>query len=129
MEHKMSINLNRPIVPAIAIEMISGRTRLIGIPKEKIQVVITLPDINEFNKELNEAIEFFKHRADSFIITSSNKEECNEVIDKFDLNEHLISNEHRDFSKIFKMRDETRRLKKSLMIIDTNCQITHKDVL
>jgi hypothetical protein len=129
MEHKMSINLNRPIVPAIAIEMISGRTRLIGIPKEKIQVVITLPDIKEFNKELNDAIEFFKHRADAFVITSSKKEECNEVIDKFDLNEHLISNEHRDFSKIFKMRDETRRLKKSLMIIDTNCQITHKDVL
>jgi len=125
----MSINLNRPIVPAIAIEMISGRTRLIGIPKEKIQVVITLPDIKEFNKELNEAIEFFKHRADSFIITSSKKEACNDVMDKFDLDEHLISNEHRDFSKIFKMRDELKKLKKSLMIIDTNCQITHKDVL
>lgn len=125
----MSINLNRPIVHAIAIEMISGRTKLIGIPKEKIQVVITLPNINEFNEELYEAIDFFKHRADSFIITSSTKQECNDVIDKYDLNEHLISIEHRDFSKIFKMRDENRKLKKSLMIIDTNCQIIHKDVL
>lgn len=125
----MSVNLQRPIVPAIAIEMISGRTKLIGIPKEKIQVIITLPNISDFNEELNEAIEFFKDRADSFIITSSSKQNCNDVIDKFKLKEHLISTEHKDFSKIFKTRDKNKNLKKSLMIIDTNCQITHKDIL
>lgn len=125
----MSINLNRPIVPAIAIEMISGRTRLIGIPKEKIQVVMTLPNIKDFNQELYEAIDFFKDRADSFIITSSTKQDCNDVIDKFELNEHLISTEHKDFSKIFNMKDENKNLKKSLMIIDTNCQIRHKEIL
>lgn len=125
----MSINLQRPIVSALAIEMISGRTRLIGIPKERIQVIMTLPDIMGFNDELYEAIEFFKDRAESFIITSSSKDECTILIKKYKLKENLISTEFKDFSKIFNMKDENKNLKKSLMIIDRNCQITHKDVL
>lgn len=125
----MSINLQRPIVPAIAIEMLSGRTRLIGIPKERVQVVMTLPNITEFNDELYEAIEFFRSKAESFIITSSSKQDCDDVIEKYELRDNLISIEYKDFSKIFNMRDENKNLKKSLMIIDTNCQITHKDVL
>ena len=125
----MSINLKRPIVPAIAIEMLNRRTRLIGIPKEKVQVIMTLPDISEFNDELFDAIDFFKHRAESFIISSSSKEHCLALLKKYDLKEDLISIEFKEFSKIFNMRDQNRNLKKSLMIIDTNCQITHKDVL
>lgn len=125
----MSINLQRPIVPAIALEMLSGRTRLIGIPKQKVQVVITLPDILDFNDEINNAIDFFKDRAESFIITSSSKEDCGTVIEKYNLKDNLISIEYKDFGNIFSMKDENKKLKKSLMIIDTNCQITHKEVL
>lgn len=125
----MSINLQRPIVPAIALEMLSGRTRLIGIPKQKVQVVITLPDILDFNDEINNAIDFFKDRAESFIITSSSKEDCGTVIEKYSLKDNLISIEYKDFGNIFSMKDENKKLKKSLMIIDTNCQITHKEVL
>ncbi|WP_320035651.1 hypothetical protein [Halarcobacter sp.] len=125
----MSINLQRPIVPAIGLQMINGKTRLLGIPKDKVQVVMTLPNIEEFNEQLHEAIEFFKDRADSFIITSSSIEECEKTIEDFDLNQNLISREFKDFSKVFKVLDENRKLKKSLMIIDTNCQITHKDIL
>ena len=125
----MSINQQRPIVPAIGLQMINGKTRLLGIPKQKVQVVMTLPNIKDFNEQLNEAIEFFKHRADSFIITSSLKEDCKKIIEKFELKESLISTEYKDFSKTFQMLDENKNLKKSLMIIDTNCQITHKDIL
>lgn len=125
----MSINTNRPIVQALALKMLSGKTRLLGIPKTRIQVVMTLPDIEVFNDELYDAIEFFRHKAESFIVTSSSKEACGTVIEKYDLRENLISTQFKDFSKIFKMQDENKNLKKSLMIIDTNCQITHKDVL
>lgn len=125
----MSVNLKRPIVPAIALGMLSGRTRLLGIPKERVQVVITLPNILEFNDELHNAIEFFKDRAECFIITSSSKNNCETLIEKYELRENLLSTEYKDFAKIFKMMDENKGLKKSLMIIDTNCQITHKDVL
>jgi thiol peroxidase len=129
MEVMMSIKFERPIVPAIGLSMINGRTRLIGIPKDKVQVVMTLPDIKEFNDALSEAIEFFKDRADAFIITSSSQEECEEIISKYELSESLISKEFKDFGKTFNMIDENKQLKKSLMIIDTNCQITHKDIL
>ena len=125
----MSINLNRPIVQALAIEMLSGRTRLLGIPKERIQVIMTLPDINEFNDDLYEAIEFFRKAAESFIITSSSKVECEAIIEKYALRDNLISTHYKEFAKIFTMFDANKNLKKSLMIIDTNCQITHKDVL
>jgi len=125
----MSIKFERPIVPAIGLTMLSGRTRLLGIPKEKVQVVMTLPNINEFNEALNEAIEFFKDRADAFIITSSSHEMCEDIVSQYNLSENLISNEFKDFGKTFNMIDESKQLKKSLMIIDTNCQITHKDIL
>lgn len=125
----MSINLNRPIVPTLVIEMINGRTRLIGIPKQKIQVIMTLPDIKGFNKELGEAIKFFKDRAEAFIITSSSKENCHEVMNKYELEDNILSKDYKDFSKIFEMQNSDKSLKKSLIIIDTNCQITHKDIL
>ncbi|RXJ68682.1 hypothetical protein CRV08_06905 [Halarcobacter ebronensis] len=125
----MSINLQRPIVPAITLQMIDGKTRLLGIPKQKVQVVITLPNIEDFNEQLSDAIEFFKDRADAFIITSSCIDSCKKVVEKFNLKNNLITMEYKEFSKIFKMLDENNNLKKSLMIIDTNCQITHKDIL
>ncbi|WP_428023301.1 hypothetical protein [Arcobacter sp.] len=125
----MSINLQRPIVKALGLEMINGATRLLGIPKERVQVVISLPDITAFNDQLNEAISYFKSRAETFIITTSSIDECEKVIKEFELKESLISREYKEFSKIFNIKDEKNQLKKSLMIIDTNCQITHKEIL
>lgn len=125
----MSINAQKPFVSALAIKMLSGRTRLIGIPKEKNQFILTLPKIEEFNDELYEAIEFCKERVECFIITSSSKKQCDEIIEKYELKENLISTEYEDYSKIFKTSDENKQLKKSLMTIDTNCQIKHKDIL
>lgn len=125
----MGINLQRPIVKALGLEMINGGTRLLGIPKEKIQVVISLPDIKNFNEQLNEAISFFKNRAETFVITMSSIDECEEIIKEYELKESLISREYKEFSKTFSIKDEKNQLKKSLMIIDTNCQITHKEIL
>ena len=125
----MGINLQRPIVKALGLEMINGSTRLLGIPKEKIQVVISLPDIKNFNEQLNEAISFFKNRAETFVITMSSIDECEEIIKEYELKESLISREYKEFSKTFSIKDEKNQLKKSLMIIDTNCQITHKEIL
>lgn len=125
----MSINEKEPFVSALAVKMLSGRTRFIGIPKDRNQFILTLPNINHFNNELYEAIEFCKERVECFVITSSSKEACDKVIEEYELRENLISTEYEDYSKIFDMKDENKKLKKSLMIIDTNCQITHKDIL
>ncbi|WP_419770961.1 MAG: hypothetical protein ACNI3C_03995 [Candidatus Marinarcus sp.] len=125
----MSIDLARPIVPTIALKMLSGNTRLLGIPKQRVQVVMILPHITEFNEELKNAIDFFKERAESFIITSSTQKQCDEVIANYKIKENLISREYQDFSKVFAIKDQNGLLEKGLMIIDTNCQITHKDIL
>ncbi|ADG91737.1 hypothetical protein Arnit_0067 [Arcobacter nitrofigilis DSM 7299] len=125
----MGINLQRPIVKALGLEMINGSTRLLGIPKDKIQVVISLPDIKNFNEQLDDAISFFKNRAETFVITMSSIDECEEIIKEFELKDSLISREYKEFSKTFSIKDEKNQLKKSLMIIDTNCQITHKEIL
>jgi|TARA_R110002033_G_scaffold29007_2_gene65177 thiol peroxidase len=125
----MGINLQRPIVKALGLEMINGSTRLLGIPKDKIQVVISLPDIKNFNEQLDDAISFFKNRAETFVITMSSIDECEEIIKEFELKDSLISREYKEFSKTFSVKDEENLLKKSLMIIDTNCQITHKEIL
>ena len=129
MEHTMSINLQRPIVPAIGMKMLSGNTRLLGIPKQRVQVVMILPQIIEFNDELKNAIDFFKDRAESFIVTSSTQEECEEVITAFNIKDNLVSNEYKDFAKTFTIKEQNGLLQKGLMIIDTNCQITHKEML
>ncbi|WP_419767875.1 hypothetical protein [Arcobacter sp.] len=125
----MGINLQRPIVKALGLEMINGSTRLLGIPKDRIQVVISLPDIKNFNEQLDDAISFFKNRAETFVITMSSIDECEEIIKEFELKDSLISREYKEFSKTFSIKDEKNQLKKSLMIIDTNCQITHKEIL
>ncbi|MGB5918279.1 hypothetical protein [Arcobacter sp.] len=125
----MGINLQRPIVKALGLEMINGSTRLLGIPKEKVQVVISLPDITTFNTQLNDAISYFKNRAETFVITTSSIDDCEKIIDEYELKDSLISREYKEFSKTFSVKDEENLLKKSLMIIDTNCQITHKEIL
>ena len=125
----MSINANKSFVTGLAIKMLSGKTRLIGVPKGRNQFILTLPNIEHFNNELYEAIEFCKERVECFIITSSSKEDCDEIIKEYDLRENLISTEFETYSSTFDMKDENKELKKSLMIIDTNCQITHKDIL
>ncbi|WP_375725148.1 hypothetical protein LXN10_07000 [Arcobacter sp. KX21116] len=125
----MGINLQRPIVKALGLEMINGSTRLLGIPKEKVQVVISLPDITTFNTQLNDAISYFKNRAETFVITTSSIDDCEKIIDEYKLKDSLISREYKEFSKTFSIKDEKNQLKKSLMIIDTNCQITHKEIL
>jgi len=125
----MAIDLQRPIVKALGLQMINGNTRLLGIPKEKIQVVISLPNITSFNKQLNEAIDYFKSRAETFVITTSSVDDCEKIIKEFELKDSLISREYKEFSHTFSVKDEKNQLKKSLMIIDTNCQITHKEIL
>ncbi|WP_419763487.1 MAG: hypothetical protein ACNI28_06655 [Arcobacter sp.] len=125
----MSINLQRPIVKALGLEMINGSTRLLGIPKQRVQVIISLPDITAFNTQLHDAITYFKNRAETFIITTSGIDECEKIQNKFELKNSLISREYKEFSNTFGIKDEKNQLKKSLMIIDTNCQITHKEIL
>jgi hypothetical protein len=125
----MSINASLQMVPFATIKMLNESTKLIGLPKLKAQVIITLPDILEFNDKLKNSINYSKGEIECFIITSSSEENIGEVLKKYGLNESLISNDHKAFSKIFNLRDEENNLTKSLIMINKDCQIIHKEIL
>ena len=125
----MSINASLQMVPFATIKMLNESTKLIGLPKLKAQVIITLPDILEFNDKLKNSINYSKEEIECFIITSSLQEDIEKILKEYELNESLISNDHKSFSKIFNLRDEKNNLTKSLIMINKDCQIIHKEIL
>ncbi|MDZ7818757.1 MAG: hypothetical protein U5K55_09110 [Aliarcobacter sp.] len=125
----MSINASLQMVPFATIKMLNESTKLIGLPKLKAQVIITLPDILEFNDKLKNSINYSKEEIECFIITSSLQEDIEKILKEYELNESFISNDHKSFSKIFSLRDEQNNLTKSLIMINKDCQIIHKEIL
>jgi hypothetical protein len=125
----MSINPSLQTVTFSTIKMLNESTKLIGLPKLKGQVIITLPNILEFNDKLKESINFSKNDIECFIITSSTQNDIEILIEKYNLNKSFISNDFKSFSKIFDLRDEKNNLIKSLIMINKDCQIIHKETL
>jgi hypothetical protein len=125
----MSINPAFQTVTFSTIKMLNESTKLIGLPKLKGQVIITLPNILEFNHKLNESINISKDEIESFVITSSKHEDIEKIINKFALSSSLISNDFKSFAKTFNLRDEQNNLIKSLIMINKDCQIIHKEIL
>lgn len=125
----MSINPSLQTVTFSTIKMLNESTKLIGLPKLKGQVIITLSNILEFNDKLKESINFSKNDIECFIITSSTQNDIEILIEKYNLNKSFISNDFKSFSKIFDLRDEKNNLIKSLIMINKDCQIIHKEIL
>ena len=125
----MSINPSLQTVTFSTIKMLNESTKLIGLPKLKGQVIITLPNILEFNDKLKESINFSKNDIECFIVTSSTQNDIEILIEKYNLNKSFISNDFKSFSKIFDLRDEKNNLIKSLIMINKDCQIIHKEIL
>ena len=125
----MSINPSLQTVTFSTIKMLNESTKLIGLPKLKGQVIITLPNILEFNDKLKESINFSKNDIECFIITSSTQNDIEILIEKYNFNKSFISNDFKSFSKIFDLRDEKNNLIKSLIMINKDCQIIHKEIL
>lgn len=125
----MSINLNQPLSPFTRLKMFNNKTKQIGMAKDKIQVIISFPDICKFNKKIHHTIKTFSSKAECFIVTSSSKENTTAVIKEFDLNTEFISLDFDHFASVFDLKDDKHKLKKSLMIINKYCQIAHKEIL
>lgn len=125
----MSINPKYQMVPFTTIKMLNESVKLLGLPKLHAQVILTLPNIKEFNHKLKESITFSKDEIECFIITSSAKDEVKKIIEEFSLNESFISNDFKFFADSFGLKDESNSLTKSIMMINKNCQIVHKEIL
>lgn len=125
----MSINPTLQLVPFTSVKMLNESTRLIGMPKLNAQIIITLPNIDEFNEELKNSINHSKNDIECFIITSSSKNDIKNIIKEFELNEGSISNDYKSFAKIFSLNTKENELIKSLIMINKDCQIIHKEIL
>lgn len=125
----MSINPNFQLVPITPIKMLNESTKLLGLPKLEAQVILSLPNILEFNEKLKESINFSKDKIECFIITSSSKNEIEELAQKYELNKSYISNDFTSFAKTFNLKDEKNNLVMSIMMINKDCQIIHKEIL
>ena len=125
----MSINPNFQLVPITPIKMLNESTKLLGLPKLEAQVILSLPNILEFNEKLKESINFTKDKIECFIITSSSKNEIEELAQKYELNKSYISNDFTSFAKTFNLKDEKNNLVRSIMMINKDCQIIHKEIL
>lgn len=125
----MSINPNFQLVPITPIKMLNESTKLLGLPKLQAQVILSLPNILEFNEKLKESINFSKDKIECFIITSSSNNEIEELAQKYELNKSYISNDFTSFAKTFNLKDEKNNLVRSIMMINKDCQIIHKEIL
>jgi thiol peroxidase len=125
----MSINPNFQLVPITPIKMLNESTKLLGLPKLEAQVILSLPNILEFNEKLKESINFSKDKIECFIITSSSKNEIEELAQKYELNKSYISNDFTSFAKTFNLKDEKNNLVRSIIMINKDCQIIHKEIL
>ncbi len=125
----MSINPNFQLVPITPIKMLNESTKLLGLPKLQAQVILSLPNILEFNEKLKESINFTKDKIECFIITSSSKNEIEELAQKYELNKSYISNDFTSFAKTFNLKDEKNNLVRSIIMINKDCQIIHKEIL
>ncbi len=125
----MSINPNMQLVPFTSVKMLNETMKLIGMPKLNAQIIITLPNINEFNEQLKNRIHGTKDEIECFIITTSSKNEITNVISEFELNESIVSNDFKSFAKTFNLDDKENKLAKSLIMINKDCQIIHKEIL
>lgn len=125
----MSINPNIQLVPFTSVKMLNETIKLIGMPRLNAQIIITLPNIGEFNEELKNSINHSKDEIECFIITTSSKNEIENIIKEFELNESIISNDFRSIAKTFNLENKENKLIKSLIMINKDCQIIHKEIL
>ena len=125
----MSINPNMQLVPFTSVKMLNETIKLIGMPRLNAQIIITLPNIGEFNEELKNSINHSKDGIECFIITTSSKNEIENIIKEFELNESIMSNDFRAIAKTFNLENKENKLIKSLIMINKDCQIIHKEIL
>lgn len=114
--------------PAVRVKMISGETKVIGMMAPKIQVMITLPCIKEYNNGLHNILKEYESKSVVYIVTKSNDENIDKVKEAYSIEDGFISNEFKDFSLKFGVNISDELLAKSIFIIDKEGVIKYKQI-
>ena len=114
--------------PAVRVKMADNETKVIGLMAPAVQVMITLNDVNKYNSDLHEVITTTKRKVNAYIITTSDMEQIEDVVEKFALDKGFISNDFKDFSLKFGVNIDDSMIANSIFVIDKERVIKHKEI-
>ncbi|MBP9489891.1 MAG: hypothetical protein KBE77_00425 [Aliarcobacter sp.] len=114
--------------PAVRVKMADNETKVIGLMAPAVQVMITLNDVNKYNSDLHEVITTTKRKVNAYIITTSDAEQIEDVVEKFALDKGFISNDFKDFSLKFGVNIDDSMIANSIFVIDKEGVIKYKEI-
>ena len=114
--------------PSVRVKMMNGEEKIVGMIATKIQVFLTLNDINSYTKELHEVLNTNPEKAFGYIVTASSDEETQKVVDAYTLDTSLITIHSDDFSKKFGLNAVEGKMANSVFIIDKEGIIYYKEI-
>ena len=104
--------------PACRVQMLNAETKIIGMMAPKTQIILSLPNIKDFNNGLFDILKAYKEKTIVYIMTSSKEEDIQKVNTMFHLHDGFISTEYSDFAPKFGVSMNDKLLAKALFIID-----------
>lgn len=114
--------------PAVRVKMLNGESKVIGMMAPKIQVMITLPDINNYDYTLHDILQKSASKLLIYIVTSSSEDDMKNIKKKFELDSGCISNDFSKFSLKFGVNLNDTLVAKSIFIIDKEGIIKYKEI-
>lgn len=114
--------------PAVRIKMANNEVKVIGLMAPAIQVMITLNDISMYSSKIHEVINSTKRNIYAYIITTSNDEQIEDLVENLALNKGFISNEFKDFSLKFGVNINDSMIVNSIFVIDKEGVIKYKEI-
>ena len=114
--------------PAIRMKMLNDETKVIGMMAPKIQVMITLPNIKDYNNGLHDILKKSASKLLVYIITSSPEEEIRRIEKAFELDAGFISNDFSKFSLKFGVNISDTLIAKSIFLIDKEGIVQYKEI-
>jgi len=114
--------------PAVKVKMLNNEEKVIGMMAPKIQIMISMPNIKDYNNGLHDILKKFESKLLIYIITNNSIQECEKIKDAFNIDSAFISNDFKNFSLKFGVNLNDDLLAKSIFIIDKEGIIKYKEI-
>lgn len=111
--------------PAVKIKTLDEQTKVIGMMAPKIQVMVTLSNLDKYTKELDETLKKYPHKLFAYIVTNKSENEIEENLKNYEIDKSLITNDFLQFSQKFGINIDDTLLANSLFIIDKEGEIKY----
>jgi thiol peroxidase len=104
--------------PSVRVKMFNQSIKVIGMMAPRIQVMITLPCIESYDKTLNNFVQQFDSKTLIYIITSSPESSVKKMLRTYDFDEDYVCNDFIDFANKFGVNMHDEHIAKSVFVID-----------